>query len=69
MFRTSSFTTSHAELHAAYEAVKTLFILICEIGSKFDFVVFWCYSQTVLGYAKNSKRLPVFEANRVKQML
>ena len=64
-------TTPRAELHAAYEAVKTSSVLIREIGCKFDSVVFWCDSQTVLlGYVKNpDKRLPVFEANRVKRIL
>ena len=41
-------TTPRAELHAAYEAIKTSSFLIREIGCKFDSVVFWCDSRTVL---------------------
>ena len=63
-------TTPRAELHAADEAAKFLMCVSRELNCKFDSVVFWSDSQTVLGYLKNpAKRLPVFEANRVKRIL
>ena len=66
-------TTPRAELHAANEAVKfTLMTVASEIYNvcSINSICFWSDSQTVLGYIKNpAKRLPIYEANRVKRIL
>ena len=62
-------TIPRAELHAALELVVFSHTIIREHKLKFDRVIFWSDSQTVLGYLKNpNKRLPVFECNRVKKI-
>ena len=62
-------TIPRAELHAALELVVFSRTIMREHKLKFDRVIFWSDSQTVLGYLKNpNKRLPVFECNRVKKI-
>ena len=63
-------TTPRAELHAALELVEFSRTIVREHKLQFQRIIFWTDSQTVLGYLKNSsKRLPIFEANRVKKIL
>ena len=66
-------TTPRAELHAADEAAKFAMTLIKRElydARATEPACFWCNSQTILGYLKNpDKRLPVFEANRVKLIM
>jgi len=63
-------TTPRAELHAAMELVEFSRSVVREHQLEFHKIVFWSDSQTVLGYLKNpNKRLPIFEANRVKKIL
>ena len=64
-------TTPRAELHAALELVEFSRTVAREhmLNSQSS-IFFWSDSQTVLGYLKNqNKRLPIFEANRVKRIL
>ena len=64
-------TTPRAELHAALELVEFSRMVAREhmLNSQSS-IFFWSDSQTVLGYLKNqNKRLPIFEANRVKRIL
>ena len=61
-------TISQAELHAALELVFSRAIMR-EHKLKFDRVIFWLDSQSVLEYLKNpNKRLPVLKCNRVKKI-